>query len=97
MDLSMSGIYDAQINLETEERMRNVIGMSVAAAMKLKDYGYNDEAIYEIIQVLFGMEVKADQEKIDSINTIMDVIHKQSNIENADQLLDKLRSIIGGI
>ncbi|MCR5049285.1 MAG: hypothetical protein K6A37_10065 [Saccharofermentans sp.] len=71
--------------------------MSVAAAMKLKDYGYEDEAIYEIIQVLFGVEVKADQNKIDSINTIMDVIHKQSNIENADQLLDKLRSIIGGI
>ena len=93
----MSGIYNAQISLETEERLRNVIGMSVAVAMKLKDYGYNDEAIYEIIQVLFGVEVKADQSKIDSINTIMDVIHKQSNIENADQLLDKLRSIIGGI
>ena len=93
----MSGIYDAQISLETEERMRNVIGMSVAAAMKLKDYGYNDEAIYEIIQVLFGVEVKADQEKIDSIGKILDFIHHNGNIENADQLLDKLRSIIGGI
>lgn len=97
MELSMSGIYDAQISLETEERMRNVIGMSVAAAMKLKDYGYDDEAIYEIIQVLFGVEVKADQSKIDSIGKILDYIHHNGNIENADQLLYKLRSIIGGI
>ena len=77
--------------------MRNVIGMSVAAVLKLKDYGYDDEVIYEILQALFGVEVKADQDKIASINEIMDVIHKHSNIENADQLLDKLRSIIGGI
>ena len=97
MDLSMSVIYNAQISLETEERLRNVIGMSVAAAMKLKDYGYNDEAIYEIIQVLFGAEAKADQDKIDSIGKILDYIHHNGNIENADQLLDKLRSIIGGI
>ena len=54
--------------------------------------------IHKTLKEFFGYDAfKADQEKIDSINTIMDVIHKQSNIENADQLLDKLRSIIGGI
>lgn len=94
MELSMSGIYDAQISLETEERMRNVIGMSVAAAMKLKDYGYNDEAIYEIIQVLFGAEVKADQRKIDQIEEILECVHGLADTE--EDFAQKVRDILSG-
>ena len=50
--LSMSGIYDATIYFEFENRVRNIIGTVTAATLKLKSYGFSDEAVYEIIPIV---------------------------------------------
>ena len=70
------GIYNATINMNSEDAVRTVVGTVAAAAMKLKNYGYSDEAVYEIIPLVVGVEIKADQQKIDQIELILEAIHQ---------------------
>ena len=90
----MSGIYNATINMDSENRIRNVIGTVTAATLKLKSYGFSDEAVYEIILILMGVEIKADQRKIDQIEEILECIHELADTE--EQFAEKLMDILSG-
>ena len=88
------GIYNATINMNSEDAVRTVVGTVAAAAMKLKNYGYSDEAVYEIIPLVVGVEIKADQQKIDQIEEILECIHGLADTE--EEFLQKLMDILGG-
>ena len=88
----MSGIYDATINFELENRVRNVIGTVTAATLKLKSYGFSDEAVYEIIPIVMGVEIKADQRKIDQIEEILECVHGLADTE--EDFAQKVRDIL---
>ena len=89
----MSGIYNASINMDKNDTVRNTIGMVAAAAMKLKNCGYTDEAVYTIIPILFGIDMKADQKKIDDVDHIIEAIYNPDDTEDADLFLEDLRSL----
>ena len=90
----MSSVYNATINFELENNVRNVIGTVTAATLKLKNYGFSDEAVYEIIPVLMGVEIKADQRKIDQIEEILECIHGLADTE--EEFAQKVIDILSG-
>ena len=90
----MSGIYNATINMDSENAMRNIVGIVTAATLKLKSYGFSDEAVYEIIPILMGVEIKADQRKINQIEEILECIHGLADTE--EEFVEKLIDILSG-
>ena len=90
----MSGIYNATINMDSENAMRNIVGTVTAATLKLKSYGFSDEAVYEIIPILMGVEIKADQRKINQIEEILECIHGLADTE--EEFVEKLIDILSG-
>ena len=71
----MGSVYYASIDRDREDSMRNVMGSVAAAVLMLKNYGYSDEAIYEIIPMLVGVEIRADQAMVDKLEKIIVSIH----------------------
>ena len=90
----MSSVYNATINMDSENAMRNIVGTVTAATLKLKSYGFSDEAVYEIIPILMRVEIKADQRKINQIEEILECIHELADTE--DEFAEKLMDILSG-
>ena len=88
------GIYNASINMNEENSVRTVLGAVAAATMKLKNYGYSDEAVYEIVPRVVGEEIKADKERIDQVEHILEVIHQLD--ESEEMFIRNLKDIMRG-
>ena len=92
--LSMSSVYNATNYMDSENAMRNIVGTVTAATLKLKSYGFSDEAVYEIIPIVMGVEIKADQRKIDQIEEILECVHDLADTE--EEFAQKVRDILSG-
>jgi hemoglobin-like flavoprotein len=88
------GIYNASINMNEENSVRTVLGAVAAATMKIKNYGYSDEAVYEIVPLVVGVEIKADQERIDHVEHILEAIHQLD--ESEEMFIRNLKDIMRG-
>ena len=90
----MSGIYNANICMGYDDDMRNVVGIMVAATLRLKNFGYTDEAVYTILPMLMGVDVIPDPGKTDDLDKIMDSMHKPDDSEDAEIFIQNLKDTL---
>ena len=89
----MSNIYNATVDLEAEEKVRNLIGSVVAATLKLKNYGYSDETAYEVVPLIVGKEIKGNPEMIERLMDILEGIYALDSEE--EKYIRCLKRIMG--
>ena len=89
----MSNIYNATVDLEAEEKVRNLIGTVVAATLKLKNYGYSDETVYEVVPLIVGKEINGDPEMIERLMDILEGIYSLDSEEG--KYIRRLKRIMG--
>ena len=89
----MSSFYDASVELEAEENLRNYIGSVVAATMKLKNYGYSDETVYEVVPLVIGKDISDNPEMTERLMDILEAIHDLDSEE--EKFIQRLKKIMG--
>ena len=89
----MSNIYNATVDLEAEEKVRNLIGTVVAATLKLKNYGYSDETVYEVVPLIVGKDINGNPEMIERLMDILEGIYSLDSEE--EKYIRRLKRIMG--
>ena len=89
----MSNIYNATVDLEAEEKVRNLIGSVVAATLKLKNYGYSDETVYEVVPLIVGKGINGNPEMIERLMDILEGIYSLDSEE--EKYIRRLKRIMG--
>lgn len=89
----MSNIYNATVDLEAEEKVRNLIGSVVAATLKLKNYGYSDETVYKVVPLIVGKDINGNPEMIERLMDILEGIYSLDSEE--EKYIRRLKRIMG--
>lgn len=89
----MSNIYNATVDLEAEEKVRNLIGTVVAATLKLKNYGYSDETVYKVVPLIVGKDINGNPEMIERLMDILEGIYSLDSEE--EKYIRRLKRIMG--
>ena len=89
----MSNIYNATVDLEAEEKVRNLIGSVVAATLKLKNYGYSDETVYKVVPLIVGKDINGNPEMIERLMDILEGIYLLDSEEG--KYIRRLKRIMG--
>ena len=89
----MSNIYNATVDLEAEEKVRNLIGTVVAATLKLKNYGYSDETVYKVVPLIVGKDINGNPEMIERLMDILESIYSLDSEE--EKYIRRLKRIMG--
>lgn len=91
----MGNVYDASIEFGNEEHINFVLATVAAVSMKLKNYGYSDEAVYEVLPIITGIDLEPVPEKTDKAEAILEAVHELDADEEG--FIRRLKKITGGI
>ncbi len=91
----MMGKGTFEYNMEMDE-LKIVSSQFVYAALKLRDYGYSTEEVYEIIELLFGREFYPDKMRKERLDGILDSIYEESGKSDAIDFMTCLNRMLDG-